>query len=78
MCFFSVQTKPSSDNGVVIRDVVPNSAADNAGLKAGDEIVKVDDVSVIGVPHDKVCIWYTTMHTYTLRLGGIIEFSFEA
>ena len=56
MCFFSVQTKPSSDKGVVIRDVVPNSAADNAGLKAGDEIVKVDDVSVIGVPHDKVCI----------------------
>ena len=38
----------------MIRDVVPNSAADNAGLKAGDEIVKVDDISVIGVPHDKV------------------------
>ena len=46
----------------MIRDVVPNSPADNAGLKAGDEIVKVDEISVVGVPHDKVHTYITT-HT---------------
>ena len=51
----------------MIRDVVPNSPADNAGLKAGDEIVKVDEISVVGVPHDKVlCVhYYAHMHICT-------------
>ena len=60
----------------MIRDVVPNSPADNAGLKAGDEIVKVDEISVVGVPHDKVlyvhyyahmhiCTGYAYMYTHT-------------
>ena len=54
----------------MIRDVVPNSPADNAGLKAGDEIVKVDEISVVGVPHDKVC---THTHVYVQYIRTYIR-----
>ena len=33
-------------DGVLVRSVIKNSAAEKAGLKAGDVIVKVDDSSV--------------------------------
>ena len=67
----------------MIRDVVPNSPADNAGLKAGDEIVKVDEISVVGVPHDKVRTHthvyvqyirtYMFVHTYTHEHANILH-----
>ena len=56
ICTSSVETRrnKSTEKGVIIRDVVPNSPADNAGLKSGDEIIKVDEHSLVGVPHEKV------------------------
>ena len=30
-------------NGVVVREVIPNTAADNAGIKANDILVKVNE-----------------------------------
>jgi putative serine protease PepD len=39
----SVGTAPGTDDGAVIGDIVPDSAAANAGLQDGDVITRVDD-----------------------------------
>ncbi len=39
--FFGVK-----DSGVLVRSVLPNSAAEKAGLKSGDVILRLDDVKV--------------------------------
>jgi predicted metalloprotease with PDZ domain len=62
---YSIQTKLNSRKGVVIREVVPNSPADNAGLKPGDEITQVDEHSVVGVSHEKVGRVYP-MHSFSV------------
>ena len=40
--FFGVSCEAVA-NGVVVREVIPNTAADNAGIKANDILVKVND-----------------------------------
>jgi C-terminal processing protease CtpA/Prc len=64
----SIQTKLNSRKGVAIREVVPNSPADNAGLKPGDEITQVDEHSVVGVSHEKAIELLTSKDSLMLTL----------
>uniref|UniRef100_A0A1X7V4I4 PDZ domain-containing protein n=1 Tax=Amphimedon queenslandica TaxID=400682 RepID=A0A1X7V4I4_AMPQE len=44
----SVKASSAIDGGVLIRDITPNSPADIAGLKRGDEIIHVNETSLLG------------------------------
>lgn len=58
---------PSAD-GVLVRHVTPNSGADDAGLDAGDVIVRIEDAPIKNVPALKETIGRFRPGT-TVRLG---------
>ena len=79
-----VASQPSEDgNGVTVVDVDAGSAADSAGLQAGDVITKIDDTAIDGPeslaaaivahqPGDEVAVTYVrdgASHTVTVALG---------
>jgi putative serine protease PepD len=78
------QTSPFTSNGAEVREVSSGSAAEKAGIKAGDIIMKVDDHQIVGSdslvatvrsyrPGDKVTVDYTRDgkdHSVTLTLDS--------
>jgi serine protease Do len=46
IAFLGVMTKAADNSGAEITEVSPNTAAENAGLKSGDVILKIDDQKI--------------------------------
>ncbi len=62
--FFGVK----QGKGVLVREVVVGSAADKAGLKAGDVIVRVDDDEVGSIPSLRRALGHDRNETRTVKL----------
>lgn len=63
----------SLSNGYLVFDVVPNSPGENAGILVKDTIVRVNDVSVIGLPYDDMLDYLSgqigTTNKYSIKRG---------
>ena len=71
-------TKDQDTDAVVIKDVIEDSPAEKAGMKAGDIIQKVDDQDVTGQKLDTIVSWIrgekgTDVTLQVLRDGEKIE-----
>ena len=66
---YEIEIDKSIENGIVVVDTTKDSAADKAGLKPGDVIIKIDKESVKNVAHLKYLL-------YKHKIGDTIKITY--
>ena len=66
---YEIEIDKSIENGIVVVDTTKDSAADKAGLKPGDVIIKIDKESVKNVAHLKYLL-------YKHKIGDSIKITY--
>lgn len=67
---FSIRGGREHGTGVYVSQIDPNSEAEAAGIKAGDQILKVNGFPVDQFVHAEVCMMLKQNNVVTLKLSG--------